>query len=61
MSKAKPFEIPKQWVWEAFKQVRSRKGGPGHDGQSLEVFEANLGNNLYKLWNRMCSGSYMPR
>ena len=60
MSKAKPFEIPKQWVWEAFKQVRSRKGGPGHDGQSLEAFEANLGNNLYKLWNRMCSGSYMP-
>lgn len=60
MSKTKPFEIPKQWVWEAFKQVRSRKGGPGHDGQSLEAFEANLGNNLYKLWNRMCSGSYMP-
>ena len=49
MNKTKPFEIPKQWIWEAFKQVRSRKGGPGHGGQSLQAFEANLGNNLYKL------------
>lgn len=60
MNKTKPFEIPKRGIWEAFKQVRSRKGGPGYDGQSIEGFEANLRDNLYTLWNRMSSGSYMP-
>ena len=57
---AKPFEIPKQWVQESYQQVRSRKGSPGHDGQSIEDFEGDLRGNLYKLWNRMSSGSYMP-
>lgn len=60
MAKAKPFEIPKWEVWEAYQQVRSRKGSPGCDGQSIEAFEGDLRNNLYKLWNRMSSGSYMP-
>ncbi len=59
MTKAKPFEIPKQWVLESYRQVRSRKGAPGYDGQSIEDFEARLRGNLYKLWNRMSSGSYM--
>lgn len=57
---AKPFEIPKQWVVESYQQVRSRKGSPGYDGQSIEDFEGDLRGNLYKLWNRMSSGSYMP-
>lgn len=60
MDKTKPFAIPKRWVWEAYKQVRARKGGPGYDGQSITSFEADLPGNLYKLWNRMSSGSYMP-
>ncbi|MGN8198564.1 reverse transcriptase domain-containing protein [Salinisphaera sp. RV14] len=59
-NKAKPFEIPKRWVWEGFQQVRSRKGSPGCDGQSIADFEGDLRNQLYKLWNRMSSGSYMP-
>jgi RNA-directed DNA polymerase len=59
-ARTKPFEIPKRWVWESYRQVRSRKGSPGHDGQSIEEFERDQRGNLYKLWNRMCSGSYMP-
>jgi RNA-directed DNA polymerase len=59
-NKAKPFEIPKRWVWESYKQVCSNGGSPGCDGQSVETFEAELRDNLYKLWNRMSSGSYMP-
>src|SRR5699024_2124285 len=48
-----------QWVVEGFRRVRSRKGSPGYDGQSIADFEGDLRNNLYKLWNRMSSGSYM--
>jgi RNA-directed DNA polymerase len=59
-SKAKPFEIPKRWVWESYKRVRSNGGSPGCDGQGFETFEAKLRDNLYKLWNRMSSGGYMP-
>ena len=60
MSKAKPFSISKQEVWEAYKRVKANKGGAGVDGVSIEEFEKDLGNNLYKLWNRMSSGSYFP-
>ncbi len=60
MGKAKPFCISKREVWEAFKRVRSNRGAAGVDGQSIEEFEKDLGNNLYKLWNRMSSGSYFP-
>jgi RNA-directed DNA polymerase len=60
MNKAKPFSIGKQEVWEAFKKVRSKNGAAGVDGQSIEEFEKDLSNNLYKLWNRMSSGSYFP-
>jgi RNA-directed DNA polymerase len=60
MPQDKPFAIPKQLVWEAYRRVAANKGAPGVDGQSLERFESDLGNNLYKVWNRMCSGSYFP-
>ena len=60
MDRAKPFDIPKREVWEAYKKVRANQGAAGVDGQSIADFEADLANNLYKLWNRMASGSYFP-
>ena len=57
---AKPFDIPKREVWEAFKKVKANQGAAGVDGQTVADFEADLSNNLYKLWNRMSSGSYFP-
>jgi RNA-directed DNA polymerase len=56
----KPFVISKRAVWEAFEKVRARKGAPGVDAVSLAVFEKDLKNNLYKIWNRMSSGTYFP-
>jgi len=56
----KPFAIPKLLVWEAWRQVKANKGAPGVDGQALDEFEADLKGNLYKIWNRMSSGSYFP-
>ena len=56
----KPFEISKALVWEAFKRVKANGGSAGVDGESIEKFEKSLGDNLYKLWNRMVSGSYFP-
>ena len=60
MDKAKPFCIPKRWVWEAYKRVKANRGAAGVDEQSVEQFEENLKGNLYKLWNRLSSGSYFP-
>ena len=60
LKQAKPFCIPKFEVWEAYKRVRANKGAAGVDGQSIEEFEKDLKDNLYKLWNRMSSGSYFP-
>jgi len=57
---AKPFGISKREVWEAYKKVKANQGAAGIDGQSIEQFESRLANNLYKLWNRMASGSYQP-
>ncbi len=56
----KPFDISKQEVWDAWGKVRGNKGSSGVDGVSIEVFEADLQNNLYKVWNRMASGTYFP-
>jgi RNA-directed DNA polymerase len=47
----KPFHIPKRLVWEAYKSVKRNKGAAGVDGQSIEDFEADLKNNLYRLWS----------
>jgi group II intron reverse transcriptase/maturase len=59
-SSGKPFEISKWEVWEAWEKVRANKGAPGVDGSSIADFEADLRNNLYKIWNRMSSGTYFP-
>lgn len=59
-SPGKPFEISKWAVWEAWEKVKANQGAPGVDGQSIEAFEADLRGNLYKIWNRMSSGSYFP-
>ena len=56
----KPFMIDKRQVYEAYKAVKSNKGAAGVDGQTIEQFEADLGGNLYRIWNRMSSGSYFP-
>jgi len=60
MIKTKSYVISKFVVWEAYKRVKANKGSSGVDGESLEVFEKDLKNNLYRLWNRMSSGSYFP-
>ena len=56
----KPFNITKKQVYEAYKAVKSKAGSAGVDGQTIEQFESDLRSNLYKLWNRMSSGSYFP-
>jgi len=59
-SAGKSFGISKREVWEAWEKVRANKGAAGVDGCSVEDFEADLKNNLYRVWNRMSSGSYFP-
>jgi RNA-directed DNA polymerase len=58
--KPKSFEISKWAVWEAYRRVKENKGGAGVDGESMAEFEQDLHGNLYKLWNRLSSGSYFP-
>jgi len=60
MSEAKPFSISRRLVSLAYQKVRSNKGAGGVDGVSLETFDAGYKDHLYRLWNRMSSGSYMP-
>ncbi len=60
MPEAKSYEIPKQLVWEAYQRVKANRGAAGVDGESLAAFEKDLKGNLYKVWNRMSSGSYFP-
>ena len=60
MSKAKPFNISKRVVLEAYKRVKANKGAAGVDKESVTDFEKDLKDNLYKIWNRMSSGSYFP-
>jgi hypothetical protein len=57
---AKPLAICKRQVWEAYKRVKANRGAAGVDGQTLTEFDENVVDNLYKLWNRLASGSYMP-
>jgi RNA-directed DNA polymerase len=57
---AKPFCISRWEVWEAYLRVKSNQGAAGLDGQSIEDFERGLKKNLYRIWNRMSSGSYFP-
>ncbi len=61
MKTVKPFEITKEQVWLAYQSVKNNKGAGGIDEQTMEEFEGDLKNNLYKIWNRMSSGSYFPR
>lgn len=56
----KPYEIPKRQVWEAYLTVKKKGGAAGIDDESLEAFEKKLKKNLYRIWNRMSSGSYFP-
>jgi RNA-directed DNA polymerase len=57
---AKPYDIPAQLVWGAYRRVKANRGAAGVDGESLAAFEEDLENNLFKIWNRMSSGSYFP-
>ena len=56
----KPFAIPKELVWQAWKQVKANGGAAGADGVTIEMYEKDLKDNLYKVWNRMSSGTYFP-
>jgi group II intron reverse transcriptase/maturase len=56
----KPFAIPKELVWQAWKQVKANGGAAGADGVAIETFEKDLKDSLYKVWNRMSSGTYFP-
>lgn len=60
MEKVKSFDISKRQVWEAYKCVKANRGSAGIDKQSIAEFEEDISNNLYKIWNRMSSGSYFP-
>lgn len=57
----KPYSISKNAVMKAFEAVKANRGTYGIDGNSIEAFEMNLKKNLYKIWNRMSSGSYFPK
>ena len=60
MSEAKPYDISKREVWEAYKKVRANQGAAGVDEQSIAEFDKRAQDNLYKIWNRLASGSYFP-
>ncbi len=56
----KPFDISKWVVWEAFERVKANKGAAGVDEESIAQFEVNRDRNLYRIWNRLSSGTYFP-
>lgn len=60
MTQGKTFEIPKSLVWRAYREVKRNRGAAGIDGQTIAGFDANRDKNLYKIWNRLSSGSYFP-
>jgi len=61
LSRTKPFEISKQLVWDSWKRVEANNGAYGVDKESIQAYQSKLGSNLYTLWNRMSSGSYIPQ
>lgn len=61
MNLIKPYTIPKRLIYDAYQRVKANKGSSGVDGQSLQSFDQDLNHNLYKLWNRLSSGSYFPQ
>ena len=60
VAEAKSFDIAKREVWEAYKRVKANRGAAGGDGVTIAMFEQDLSKNLYRIWNRMASGSYLP-
>lgn len=60
MRSAKPFVIPKRWVWEAYLHVKANRGAAGIDGQTIQDFDRDRNRYLYRIWNRLSSGSYFP-
>ena len=60
MTSTKPYDIAKRTIWEAYQRVKANRGAAGIDGETIAMFEQDLPRNLYKLWNRMSSGSYFP-
>jgi len=60
MNATKPFTIPKRLVYDAFKAVKANAGSAGVDKETIEDFESDLKDGLYRIWNRMSSGSYFP-
>jgi RNA-directed DNA polymerase len=60
LNPTKPFGIAKHIVLEAYKAVKANQGSSGIDGETIDMFEKDLKNNLYRIWNRMSSGSYFP-
>lgn len=60
MKTTKPYKISKHVIWQAWEMVKANRGSAGVDGETIEAYESKLKDNLYKLWNRMSSGSYFP-
>lgn len=60
LNKTKPYLIDKAIIWKAWQAVKANRGSAGADGVTIEAFERNLSRNLYKIWNRLSSGCYMP-
>lgn len=60
VTSAKPFVIPKRLVWDAYQRVKANRGSAGIDNQSIDDFDRKQSKSLYRIWNRMSSGSYFP-
>lgn len=60
MKQSKSFEIPKRLVWESYQSMRKNRGAPGFDGETVAKFDKNRNRTLYKIWNRLSSGTYFP-
>jgi RNA-directed DNA polymerase len=60
LKQSKSFEIPKRLVWESYQAMRKNRGAPGYDGVTVTEFNKNRDGHLYKIWNRLSSGTYFP-